>query len=151
MTGQQGPAVQHRELYPIFCDNLSQIICVYTYNRITSFYLSLLLQHCKKKEKKKKKDCCELFLNGKGRGRLKTKSQESIINLKILQGPKGIEETMEDLFWRLNCLGSVAHKLLVPAGRVRRGERGRNLLPSVIKAENRRQDLQRARSQKLDL
>ena len=22
MTGQQGPAVQHKELYPIFCDNL---------------------------------------------------------------------------------------------------------------------------------
>ena len=22
MTGQWGPAIQHRELYPIFCDNL---------------------------------------------------------------------------------------------------------------------------------
>jgi len=22
MTSQQGPAIQHRELYPIFCDNL---------------------------------------------------------------------------------------------------------------------------------
>ena len=22
MIGQQGPAVQHRELYPVFCDNL---------------------------------------------------------------------------------------------------------------------------------
>ena len=22
MTGQQGPAIKHRELYPIFCDNL---------------------------------------------------------------------------------------------------------------------------------
>ena len=23
MTGQQGPAVEHREFYPAFCDNLS--------------------------------------------------------------------------------------------------------------------------------
>ena len=28
MTGQQGPAVQHREHYPIFCDNLCGDICI---------------------------------------------------------------------------------------------------------------------------
>ena len=34
MIGQPGPAVQHRELYPVFCDNLCgkrirEWICIY--------------------------------------------------------------------------------------------------------------------------
>lgn len=31
--------------------------------------------------------------------------------LKMLKEPKGIHETMEHLFWRLNCFGSMAHVL----------------------------------------
>lgn len=63
---------------------------------------------------------------------------------------------MEHLFWGLNYFGSVAHMLERGlqdpcAFRQSGGERGRSLLPSVIKGENRRQDPQMARAQKLYL
>ena len=43
ITGQQRPAVQHRELYPVFCDNMWEKILrengyVYMYDWVTLLY-----------------------------------------------------------------------------------------------------------------
>ena len=104
-----------------------------------------------------KKYSCELFLNGNGGGRLKTKAQENIIRSQDSQkaqgyrGDNGASVLGVELLWVYGPHAGKGPPAPLCLQAVRRGERGRSLLPSVIKAENRRLDPQMARAQKLDL
>ena len=64
-----------------------------------------------------KKYSCELFLNGEGGGKQHSRPRRVSSGFKILKGklknipkePKGIHETMEHLFWGLNCSAHGPH------------------------------------------
>ena len=127
-------------------------------SQVIDFYKHL--QEMKRWRKKKSKGyhiwrnnaSCEIFLNGKRGGGLKTKAWENSIRSQDPQRALGYGADSGPSVLRVELLWVYGPRAGngPPALLCLQGKSGGKSLPSIIKAENRRQDCQMARAQKRD-